>query len=269
MNTPDANLSQEKKKNKGKSKSKNDKSNNSNSNNKDNNNRMTKKEHGDNHVDILAFSPHPDDAELGCAGFLLEMKKKGYTTGIIDLTQGEMGSTASVETRLRESQKAATYLDLDIRKNLNLGDCHLTDSYETRTTVAATLKALTPSLVLAPFYKDRHPDHHACSLIVKHALVYARLKKLGNPHYVTYLFYYLLNTPFTPTFIMDITASFNKKIEVLSLYSSQFSSNYPLLKDYIPHTTAKALYYGSLINVQYGEPFQVEGFLKVSDPLNL
>ncbi|MBU7019194.1 MAG: bacillithiol biosynthesis deacetylase BshB1 [Theionarchaea archaeon] len=259
MNTPDEYLSQKK------NKSKNNKGNNS----RDNNSSLTEKENVDNHVDVLAFSPHPDDAELGCGGFLLEMKKKGYRTGIIDLTQGEMGSTASAETRLRESQKAATHLELDVRSNLNLGDCHLTDSYETRIKVAATLKKLTPSLVLAPFHKDRHPDHHACSLIVKHALVYARLKKLGNPHYITYLFYYLLNTPFTPTFIMDITASFNKKIEVLSLYTSQFSSEYPLLKEYIPHTTAKALYYGSLVNVQYGEPFQVEGFLKVNDPLNL
>jgi LmbE family N-acetylglucosaminyl deacetylase len=123
--------------------------------------------------------------------------------------------------------------------------------------------------VLAPFGEDRHPDHSACSAIVKHALVYARLKKLGAPHYVTHLLYYLLNQPFTPTFIVDITPSFEKKIEVLSCYQSQFSSNLPYLKNYLPQMRAKAAYYGSLIKVKYGEPFLVEGFLKVSDPLNI
>lgn len=219
-------------------------------------------------MDILVFSPHPDDAELGAAGFLLEMKKKGYTTGIIDLTAGEMSSTATGETRISESEKAAELLDLDVRENLKLQDCALTDSYETRLEVADVIQKYTPRVVLAPYWKDRHPDHVACSFIVKHALVYARLKKRGEPHYVNSLYYYLLNTPFDPTFIVDITGSFDKKIEVLSCYYSQFESDFPYLRDYIPHVTAKALYYGSLINVRYGEPFLVEGFLRLSDPVN-
>lgn len=220
-------------------------------------------------MDILAFSPHPDDAELGAAGFLLEMRKKGYTTGIVDLTEGEMSSTASAETRIAESKKAARLLDLDVRENLKLGDCKVIDSYMTRIAVAAVIREYRPQIVLVPYYKDRHPDHVACSHTVTNALVYARLKKMGTPHYVKTLYYYLLNTPFDPTFIVDITESFDKKIEVLSCYQSQFNTDFPHLKDYVPHVTAKASYYGSLINVLYGEPFLVEGFLKVSDPLTL
>jgi bacillithiol biosynthesis deacetylase BshB1 len=220
-------------------------------------------------MDILVFSPHPDDAELGAAGFLLEMRRKGYSTGIVDLTEGEMSSTASAATRITESKKAAQILDLDVRENLKLGDCKVTDSYTARMAVADIIREYKPKIVLTCYYKDRHPDHVACSRIVTNALVYARLRKMGNPHYVTAVYYYLLNTPFDPTYIMDITESFDKKIEALSCYQSQFNTDFPHLKDYIPHVTAKASYYGSLINVLYGEPFLIEGFLKVSDPLHL
>jgi bacillithiol biosynthesis deacetylase BshB1 len=220
-------------------------------------------------MDILAFSPHPDDAELGAGGFLLEMRKRGYTTGIVDLTAGELSSTASAETRRAESKKAFHLLDLEVRESMNLKDGNLTDSYDSRIQVAEIIRKYKPRVVLAPFYEDRHPDHVACSLVVKASILYARLKKLGEPHYVNHIYYYMLNTPFVPTFILDISDSFEKKMKVLSCYHSQFGAEIPLLKDYIPHARAKASYYGSLIDTAYGEPFRVEGFLKVSDPVNL
>jgi bacillithiol biosynthesis deacetylase BshB1 len=219
-------------------------------------------------MDILAFSPHPDDAELGAGGFLLEMRKKGYTTGIVDLTAGELSSTATAETRIAESKKASHLLDLEVRENMKLRDGNLTDSYDSRLQAAEIIRKYSPRVVLAPYYEDRHPDHVACSLIVKASVLFARLKKLGEPHYINYLYYYMLNTPFEPTFIVDISKSFEKKMEVLSCYHSQFGAEVPLLKDYIPHARAKASYYGSLIDAIYGEPFRVEGFLKVSDPVN-
>lgn len=221
------------------------------------------------HVDILAFSPHPDDAELGAAGFLLEMRKRGYTTGIVDLTEGEMSSTASAETRLSEAEKASQILGLTVRENATLGDCHLTDSYSARVAVADIIRTYTPTVVLAPYLKDRHPDHAACSLLVKHSLLFARLKKLGQPHYVHHVYYYMLNTPFDPIFIVDITESFHKKMEALACYHSQFHSDLQYLKDYIPHVAAKASYYGTLINTEYGEPFLVEGYLRIGDPVAL
>ncbi len=220
-------------------------------------------------MDILVFSPHPDDAELGAAGFLLEMRKKGYTTGIVDLTEGEMSSTTAAETRVTESKKAAQLLDLEVRENLKLGDGKLTDFYQTRVKVAELIREYTPTVVLAPYFEDRHPDHVACSRIVKHALVYARLKKLGEPHYVDHLYYYLLNTPFDPTFIVDISSSFEQKMDVLACYQSQFITDLPFLRDYVPQVKTKASYYGSLIQTAYGEPFLVEGFLKVSDPVHI
>lgn len=220
-------------------------------------------------MDILAFSPHPDDAELGTGGFLLEMRARGYSTGIIDLTEGELSSTASRETRLEESKQASRLLDLEVRENLKLGDGKLTDHYQTRMKLAEVICEYGPTIVLAPYHEDRHPDHSACSALVKHALFYARLEKLGTPHYVRNLFYYMLNRPFDPTFIFDITSSFERKMEVLSCYQSQFSSNLPFLRDYLPQVRAKGSYYGSLIQTGYGEPFLVEGFLKVSDPLNI
>lgn len=219
-------------------------------------------------IDVLAFSPHPDDAELGAAGFLLDMKEK-YTTGIVDLTRGELSSTATPDVRLREAEKASLLLGLSVRRNVNLGDCHLFDTYETRVKVADLIREFKPRIILAPYGKDRHPDHAACSHIVKNALVLARLKKLGEPHYVSHLYYYLLNTPFHPSFIVDISRVFPQKMEVLSCYSSQFSADYPYLRDYLPHVEAKARYYGALIDADYGEPFLAEGFLKVRDPLTL
>ncbi|MBU7015175.1 MAG: bacillithiol biosynthesis deacetylase BshB1 [Theionarchaea archaeon] len=219
-------------------------------------------------MDVLAFSPHPDDAELGTGGFLLEMRKKGYTTGIVDLTAGELSSAATAEIRAAESEEASRLLDLEVRETMNFRDGSLTDSFDSRLQVAEIIRRYKPRVVLAPYHEDRHPDHVACSLTVKSAVLYARLKKLGEPHYLTHLYYYMLNTPFAPTFIMDISHSFEKKMEVLSCYRSQFGAEIPLLKDYIPHARTKASYYGSLVSVAYGEPFGIEGFLKVSDPVN-
>jgi LmbE family N-acetylglucosaminyl deacetylase len=124
-------------------------------------------------------------------------------------------------------------------------------------------------VVLAPYGKDRHPDHAACSLLVKHSLLYARLKKLGHPHHVSHIYYYMLNTPFDPIFVVDITESFHKKMEVLACYHSQFHADLQYLRDYIPHVAAKASYYGTLINAEYGEPFLVEGYLRIGDPVTL
>lgn len=219
-------------------------------------------------MDILVFSPHPDDAELGAGGFLLEMRKRGYSTGIVDLTAGELSSTATAETRAAEAKKASHLLGLEVRENLNFKDGSLSDSYDFRLQVAEIIRKNKPRVVLTPFHEDRHPDHVACSLIVKASVLYARLRKVGEPHYIKYLYYYMLNTPFVPTYIVDISDSFEKKMEVLSCYHSQFGAEVPLLRDYIPHVRAKAEYYGSLINVAYGEPFRAEGFLKVSDPVN-
>jgi hypothetical protein len=102
-------------------------------------------------LDILVFGPHPDDAEIGAGGLLLKMKSLGRSTGIIDMTTGDMG-WGSPEERLAECAQAAKILKLDVRENLDLGDGQVEDSFENRCTVAAAIRRHRPDIVMAPYY---------------------------------------------------------------------------------------------------------------------
>lgn len=226
-------------------------------------------------VDILAFGPHPDDVELGCAGTLFKLNQLGYTIGIADLTEGEMGSRGTVEERYKESAKAAKILNVSLRENLKIPDGNIELSGENRAKIIDTIRKTTPTIVFAPYPNDRHPDHvHAGELITEGAF-YAGLPKIKTdlpkhrPHRVVY---YMTTYEFEPTFVVDITEQFETKLKALQSYRSQFyNPNWPGEKTFVSSkwfmdaVEFRARHYGWKAGVKYGEPFWIRELLALDD----
>ncbi len=229
-------------------------------------------------IDFLVVGAHPDDAELGAGGFLHKMKQRGYSTGIVDLTRGELGSRGTPEVRAEESRCGGEVLGIDVRRNLDMGDGHLVFNLENRHKLAKTIREFKPTFLIAPYLNDKHPDHVAAGQITKAAFYDARMTKLElgfPPHSVSKVFYYPCHLYFTPSFVVDITASFSAKIEAVRAHKSQFNPEakgpykqyLPLgFSDYIFHTESRCRHFGSLINVCYAEGFICEDTMSLDDP---
>jgi len=230
-------------------------------------------------VDILVFGSHPDDAELGCAGFLLKMRSKGYKTGIVDLTRGEMGSRGTPEIRQSEAMKSANLLSLEVRYNLEMNDGSLETDFQSRLKIINIIRKLRPSLVFTSYYEDKHPDHVACGKLVRDAFFNARLKKLETdyPHFAPKrLFFYPSHVFVPPVISTDITPFFEEKMNVLRAYNSQFIHRKnedvaaPIgVSDHIFHAESRMRHFGSQINVKYAEGFITELPIPVEDIFTL
>lgn len=221
-------------------------------------------------LDVLAVMAHPDDAEIFCGGALIKSSEAGERTGVLDLTAGEAGSQGTVETRAREASDAAATMGLADRRCAGLADSGLVNDQPSRVAVATMLRALRPRVVVTHWTEGRHPDHRAAARLARDASFLAGLKKFpaaGAPHRPDKLVYALAfrEEPVKPTFVVDITAQMERKLEALSAYGSQFRGKsgigeiYPggdrPLFDQIRSVHAT---YGSLIRQGYGEPYWTE-----------
>src|ERR1700689_3247488 len=177
-------------------------------------------------VDILLFGAHPDDVEWGAGGTVLTLKATDTLFGIVDLTRGEMGSRGRAEERNKEAEDAASWMGARFRENLGLPDCGVIDSVENRKQIASVIRRWRPKLVLAPYWKDRHPDHAATGHLVRNAAVYCALKKSNAPnppHKPSAFLYYLLHHFTQPGMVVDISDVYQPKLELLWVHTSQFS----------------------------------------------
>jgi bacillithiol biosynthesis deacetylase BshB1 len=181
-------------------------------------------------VDVLAFGPHPDDAEIGCGATLRKLKALGHTTGIIDMTTGDMG-WGTPEVRAEEGRRAAEILQLDVRENLDLGDCRVEDTFENRCKAVRVIRKHRPQIILAPYYNLPigrglgHNDHYKTGQIVSNAFNLAHLKKApveGEPHQAKAIYYYFLPPGTTPTFVVDVTDYVEDWLKALDSHQSQF-----------------------------------------------
>ncbi len=225
-------------------------------------------------VDVLIFGAHPDDVECGVGGTALLLHEQAIPFAIVDLTQGEMGSRGTPEERVQEAQESAKFLGACSRENLNLGDTSLQDSLENRRLIASVIRKYRPQIVLAPFWDDLHGDHVAAGLMIRNSAIYCSLSKLDDPHpphKPRRFLYYLLHKYHPPTFIVDISNVFSRKLEAIRSYKSQFSKTaeeYGVLPvgigDYLFHLESRSRYFGSLANVAFGEPLVAEQPLIVS-----
>ena len=157
-------------------------------------------------VDFLVFGPHPDDAEIGCGGMLLKMKSLGYTTGIIDMTTGDMG-WGDPQQRVQECEEAAKILQLDVRENLDMGDCRVEDTFENRCKVAQVIRKHRPQILFAPWYDLPigrglgHNDHFKTGVLVSQGYNFSHLRKMpieGEPWQARAIFYYFLPAGLAP-----------------------------------------------------------------------
>ncbi len=231
-------------------------------------------------VDVLAIAPHPDDAELICGGTLAKLAREGRTTGILDLTRGEMGTRGSVALRAQEAAEAARVLGVSVRENLGLPDSGIENSIAARTMLAKVLRRLRPTIVIGPAPRGRHPDHRVAAQLVRDACFLAGIRKLDaatEPHRPRKLLHAIAyrEDHVKPTFVVDITRDFEAKLAAVACYTSQFDGVtqagelFPTgepLADVIRHQSA---HYGSLIRCAYGEPFWTQETMRVDDLMGL
>ena len=228
-------------------------------------------------VDVMAFGAHPDDIELGCGGTLIKLTDAGHTVVLVDMVRGELGTRGTPETREAERTRAAQMIGAVARENLALEDGNIHTSAESKRRVATVVRKHRPHLVLIPYYKDRHPDHYHTSEVVYEGTFLAGLTRYetGQPSYrPVKVAYYMGWYEFEPTFIVDITAQFERKMEAIYAYSTQFrpdDTSYDQTRltspEYHWMLRNRMGYYGSLIGVQYGEGFLIRGRLQVESPL--
>ena len=229
-------------------------------------------------LDLLAIAAHRDDAEQTCGGTLLKMSEAGagYRTGILDLTAGEMGTRGSAEQRARESEEAARLQAVHWSGNLGLPDAGVENSRENRLKLAAKIRELRPKAVFLPYWEGRHPDHSTTSRLGYEACFLAGLKKLeleGEPHRPKKIIYCTLYYDVRPSFVVDISEQFERRLQALFAYHSQYDDQeegkdlFPAQADLRQRVESLARFYGMMVGVKYGEPFLLREVLLVSDPI--
>jgi bacillithiol biosynthesis deacetylase BshB1 len=218
-------------------------------------------------VDILAFSPHPDDAELGCGGSLLLAAQQGRQVVVADLSAAEKSSRGTPEQRQREKEEAGQRLGLSARLAVGLPDTEIGTQPAHRASLIQLIREIRPRIVLAPFEQDRHPDHAAASKLVTEACFLAGVSQVGSgqPHRPERVIYYMIHYPFEPSFVVDISGVWDQKMAVLAAYQSQFtpdSSGFQTTisqPNFLRFIHARAIVFGALIGAAYGEAFYVPG----------
>jgi len=222
-------------------------------------------------LDIRAIAAHRDDVEQTCGGTLLKAAQRGQHTGILDLTQGEMGTRGTADDRAREAADAAKILGASWRRALDIPDGHVENTRENRLKVASVIRETRPRVVILPYWKGRHPDHYTCSVLGYEACFLAGLAKLTltggqkpeplAPHRPFKIIYATLYYDVRPTFVVDVSAQFEQKFASILAYKSQFSDQeagkdlFPAHNEIRARVDAMARYYGMLGGVTYGEPF--------------
>ena len=233
----------------------------------------------DRPLDILAIAAHPDDVEQTCGGTLIRMAELGYRTGVLDLTAGDMGSRGTPEIRVEESNQAAREMLLGWRGNMRLPDARLENTVSVRMSLAAEIRALRPRVVILPYWEARHPDHYRASEIGFEACFLAGLRKLDEdtePHRPAKILYSSLYANVTPSFVVDISSQFERRMAALFAYDSQYGDSqygertdgaalFPQQQEIRERLTGIARFYGNLIGVKYGEPFVVKEAMRVDD----
>src|ERR1700687_2419170 len=189
----------------------------------------------DSPLDILAIAAHRDDVEQTCGGTLLKSAQRGQRTGILDLTQGEMGTRGTAEDRAREAADAAKILGATWRRALDIPDGRVENTWDNRLKVASVIRETRPRVVILPYWKGRHPDHYTCSVLGYEACFLAGLAKLDPqgrqdagatklaPHRPFKIVYATLYYDVRPTFVVDIGTQFEGKFASLMAYKSQFT----------------------------------------------
>ncbi|MEK7017343.1 MULTISPECIES: bacillithiol biosynthesis deacetylase BshB1 [Bacillus] len=212
---------------------------------------------------ILAFGAHADDVEIGMAGTIAKYTKQGYEVGICDLTEADLSSNGTVELRKEEAKAAARIMGVKTRINLAMPDRGLYMKEEYIREIVKIIRTYKPTLIFAPYYEDRHPDHANCAKLVEEAIFSAGIRKYMPelpPHRVESFYNYIINGFHKPNFCIDISEYLSKKVEALEAYESQFSTGSdgvktPLTEGYVETVLAREKMFGKEVGVLYAEGF--------------
>ncbi len=221
-------------------------------------------------LDIIAFGAHPDDVELSCAGVLLVEKKNGKKTGIIDLTQGELGTRGDATTRMQEAAAAAKIVGVEMRDNLGMADGFFQNDEAHQRKVITALRTYQPEIVLCNAPSDRHPDHGRSARLIEDAAFLSGLSKIETSQNglaqtawkPKYVLHYIQDRFLQPNFVIDITAVFDQKLEAIKAYTSQFHTGetngpqtYISTPDFLDSVVYRHKWFGRMIGVKYAEGF--------------
>lgn len=229
-------------------------------------------------LDVLALAAHRDDVEQTCGGAMLKMAQRGLRTGILDLTQGEMGTRGTADDRAREAADAAKILKASFRHALDIPDGRVENNWENRLKIARVIREQRPRVLILPYWQGRHPDHYTASTLGYEAAFLAGLRKLGNtpgsatgvsaeavaqlpPHRPFKIIYASLYYDVRPSFVVDITDQFEDRLRALMAYKSQYADQtagsglFVQEKEIRNRLESMASFYGLLAGVKYAEPF--------------
>jgi len=235
-------------------------------------------------LDILAFAAHPDDIELSCSGTLMKHIDEGKKVGIVDLTQGELGSRGSVEIRLSESTEAGKIMGLTARENLQMADCFFEINQENKIKIIEQIRRFRPAIVLANSIKDRHPDHGKAATLVSEACFLSGLLKIETfwegekqEHYrPKVIYHYIQDRYIKPDFVVDVSDYFDRKMKSVMAFKSQFydpHSREPITpissEEFLDNVKGRMGDLGRDIGVKYGEGFTTERFVGVNGLFDL
>jgi N-acetylglucosamine malate deacetylase 1 len=231
-------------------------------------------------LDLLAVAAHPDDVELTCGGTLIKMAQRGYKTGILDLTAGEMGTRGTPETRAKEATQAAKLLGVRWRQTLGVTDSDVQPIRQHKLRLATIIRRLRPKTVILPYWEARHPDHYHASTLGYEGCFLAGLQQLpieGEPYRPFKILYSTAYAMVRPTFVVDITEQYEMRRKAILAYGSQFRAKGRARKSKVwlaidrleEEMNQLARHYGQMIGVRYGEPFLTKELTSVDDVLQM
>jgi N-acetylglucosamine malate deacetylase 1 len=235
-------------------------------------------------LDILAFAAHPDDVELSCAGILMKHIDMGRKAGIIDLTEGELGTRGNAPLRLKEAAEAAKIIGVEVRENLGMADGFFSNDKEHQLKIIQKIRQYRPEIVLCNAPADRHPDHGRAAQLVLESFFYAGLRKIGTimdgqpqqewrPRAV---YHYIQFNNLQPAIAVDITPYMERKMQAIKAFKSQFydpdSTEPPTVissPEYMDHIYHRAAETGRIIGVKYAEGLISARYPGVNDLFSL
>jgi bacillithiol biosynthesis deacetylase BshB1 len=236
-------------------------------------------------LDILVFAAHPDDAELGCGGTIAKHTSLGYKVGIVDFTQGELGTRGTPETRKREAQASANILGVMVRENLALKDGFFQNDRDSQLAVINAIRKYQPQIVLANAKHDRHIDHGKAASLAYDACFLSGLAKIetidehGNkqkPWRPPVVYHYIQSQLIVPDIVVDITGHWETKLESIKAFKTQFfdaeskePETYISNPVFLKMIEARAVDFGHAIGTTHGEGFTTRRYPGVKNLFDL
>ena len=232
-------------------------------------------------LDLLAIGVHPDDVELGCSGTIINEIKLGNKVGVLDLTQGELGSRGTIDTRYQEAAKAAMIMGVHVRENLKMCDGFFRNDEAHQRKLIVAIRKYQPEIIITNSLNDRHPDHGRAGKLTSDSCFLSGLRKVetkdehGNiqePWRPKYVFHYIQDRYHEPDFIIDISEVFEQRMEAVKAYTTQFYNpdneddgpqTYISTSAFLDSVIARARVIGKKIGVEYGEGFNTEKSLGI------